>query len=367
MATPDYTINYDDERFQQVDDWKVQADADVDATYDEMIAGSDGFYDDRIEASKQNAEKQAEIQNQQTQHTIDQINQQKDQANKDYIKEQSGAYVDWQKQSNQYGTEAEKMASAGLTNTGFSESSQVSMYNTYQNRVATAREVFSRAVTNYDNMIKDAQLQNNSILAEIAAKALEEQTQLALEGFQYKNSLIIEKANKKYEVDNNYWNRYLNVLDQINTENALAENARQFEQNQIFQERQAQLDREFQAQRDELNRNFEAEQAELNRKHDKDMLAAKTKAEKELLDKQHKQAMAKLKQQHQNDLDLLEKQQQQQQEQIAPFKDPDEMIANGSTKAEVRAEINKAFKNGYITQAERDYLLDTYCPRGLTY
>lgn len=239
MAT-NYDINYDDERFQQVESEKQQALTEVDKTYSGMISESDKYYQDQINASKDWANTQQQLQQDKTDFAIEQIEQQKEQAGKDYTKEQSGAYVDWQKQSNKYGVNAEKMASSGLTTTGFSESSQVSMYNTYQNRVATARESYNLAVLNYNNSIKDAQLQNNSALAEIAYNALQQQLELSLQGFQYKNQLIIEQANKKLEVDQMYYNRYQDVLNQMNQENALAEEVRQFNENMTFQKEQFQ-------------------------------------------------------------------------------------------------------------------------------
>ena len=295
-TTPNYEINYDDERFDQVEQDKSNALSDLEKTYTELIGQSDKYYQDQINASKDWADTQSQLQQEKTDHTINQINQQKEQAQKDYTKEQSGAYVDWQKQSNRYGSEAEKMASAGLANTGFSESSQVSMYNTYQNRVAQAREVIAQATLNYDNAIKDAQLQNSSILAEIAYNSLQQQLELSLQGFQYKNSLILEQMNKKTELNNTYYNRYLDVLNQINTENAMAEDVRQFNENQTFQAAQAELDR-----------NFQAAQAELEREHDKAMLEAQTEKEKELLEIQHQKDMEKLEQQHKYDLELLKK------------------------------------------------------------
>lgn len=312
-------VNYEDERFQKVETEKTNALSDLEKTYTDMIDKSDKYYQEQINASKEWADTQTELQNQQLEHTTNKIEQQREQTQKDYLKEQSGAYVDWQKQSNEYGAEAEKMAAQGLANTGYSETSQVNMYNTYQNRVAVAREAFVQANLNYDNAIKDAQLQNSSVLAEIAYNAYQQQLELSLQGFQYKNNLILEQANKKTELENTYYNRYLDVLNQINTENAMAEEVRQFEENQKFQAeqaqldrdlqtQQAQLDRDFQAAQSQLTRNFQAQQAELERKHDKEMLEAQTAKEKELLEIQHKKDMEKLEQQHKNDLALLKKQ-----------------------------------------------------------
>jgi hypothetical protein len=243
MATPNYDVNYDDRRFTEVEADKKAALNEVDVTYGNMISNSDKYYQAQIDASKQWADKQSQLQQEQTDFTIEQIEQQKDQAQKDYTKEQSGAYVDWQKQSNQYGANAEQMAAHGMTGSGYSESAQVSMYNTYQNRVMTARESYNRAVLNYNNAIKDARLQNNSALAEIAYQALQTQLELSLEGFQYKNSLVIEQANKKLEVENTYYNRYQDVLDQINKENAFNEEVRQY--NASLAEERRQYDQNY--------------------------------------------------------------------------------------------------------------------------
>ena len=226
-----YKVDYDDERFQDVQADKQAALTDVEKTYGGMIGESDKYYQAQIDASKQWADTQTQLQQEKTDFAIEEINQQKDQAHKDYIKEQSGAYTDWQKQSNEYGANAEKEAMMGMSGTGYSESSQVSMYTTYQNRVATAREAYVKAVQGYDNAITQARLQNNSVLAEIAYNSLQKQLELSLQGFQYKNNLILEQANKKLEVDNMYYARYQDVLNQINTENALAEEVRQYNQN----------------------------------------------------------------------------------------------------------------------------------------
>jgi hypothetical protein len=234
-VTPNYDIDPNDKRFTAVNEQKDAALKELDATYAGMIGQTNQYYDDQIAALDKWEDKQTEIQNAQTDFTIQQIEQQKDKAHKDYLKEQSASYVDWQKQSDQYGAKAEQLASSGLTNTGFAESSQVSMYNTYQNRVATARESYNNAVLNYNNSIKEAQLANSAALAEIAFTTLQKQLELSLAGFQYKNQLVLEQANKKAEMDNTYWNRYQDVLNQINTENALTEQIRQFNQSYDLQ------------------------------------------------------------------------------------------------------------------------------------
>ena len=306
-ATPNYDIDYSDERFGKVESDKSQALTELEQTYGGMIGSTDKYFEDQIQASKDWADKQSQIQQENTDFAIEQIEQQKAQANKDYQKEQSGAYVDWRKQSNQYGTEAEKMASAGLANTGFSESSQVSMYNTYQNRVATARESFNNAVLNYNNAIKDAQLQNNAALAEIAYQSLQQQLELSLQGFQYKNQLILEQANKKTELENIYYNRYQDVLQQINTENALKEDIRQYTETQKWQTEQAELDRQHQLERDRINNEFAEKLEGIKHQYELKLLDAKTEKEKELAKQEHELEMKKLAQEQANALARIAK------------------------------------------------------------
>lgn len=230
--------NYDDERLTALESDKSEALSDLEETYADMAKESDDYYGAQIDASKQWAEKQTALQNKQTDFAIDQIEQQKEQAEKDYQKEQSGAYVDWQKQSNAYGVSAEKTAAAGLAGSGYSETMQVGMYNTYQQRVAAARESFNLAVLNYNNAIKDARLQNNSALAQIAYEALQTQLELSLAGFQYKNQLLLELSDKKLAVEDTYHSRYMDVLDAINSESALEEEIRQFNANYELQVRE---------------------------------------------------------------------------------------------------------------------------------
>lgn len=247
-------VNYDDKRFQQVNNEKATALNEVNGMYNNMITSSDKYYQDQINATNKYAEQQKELQQQGTDFAIEKIEQQKDWAKQDYTKEQKGAYSDYQKQSNTYGANAEAMASKGLAGTGYAESSQVSMYNAYQNRVATARESYNRAIINYDNGIKDAQLQNNSALAEISYNALKTQLELSLQGFQYKNTLLQQQLSAKNEIEDRYYNRWQNVLNQINTENSLAEQQRQFNEQMALQREQlsfqkAQASRQAQIQK----------------------------------------------------------------------------------------------------------------------
>lgn len=265
MADSKYTIDETDPRLTNIETEREGEIANVGKTYGDMIAGVDQYTNEQIKATQDYAETTKANQQAQTDFAIEQINQQKDQAGKDYTKEQSGAYVDWQKQSNEYGVNAEQMAMNGMSNSGYSESSQVSMYNTYQNRVATARESYNKAVLNYDNSIHQARLSNNAALAEIAYNSLSKQLELSLAGFQYKNTLMSEMVNQKNTVNARYDSKWANVYSAIQKElemqqaderfyAGLAHDTAEREASQSWQETQAQLDREFTASENDKDR-----------------------------------------------------------------------------------------------------------------
>ncbi len=246
-----YEIDYNDKRFTEVETEKQEALTEMENTYDGMIDSTDSLFQNQIDESKKWADKQTELQQERTDFEIEKIQQEEEKAYKDYQKEQSAAYVDYQKGINEHGVNAEQMADNGLDKSGYSESSKVSMFNTYQKRITTAREVYNNALLNYKNAMTEARLQNNSVLAEIAKNAAKEQLELSLQGFQYKNQLILEKANKKMEIDSIYYARYQDTLNQINHENALQEEIRQY--NTSLAEQRRQHDASLALEREALN------------------------------------------------------------------------------------------------------------------
>lgn len=238
-------INYNDSRFTELEKDKQDALNQSNTMYDSLINQSQGYYDNLIKQSKEYADKQAAIQNQQTEFAIDKIEQQKDKAAKDYTKEQKGAYQDYMKQSNAYGSNMQAAGQKGLGGSGWSETIQAGFYNTYQNRYAQARENYNTIVMNYDNNIKEAQLQNSSALLEIYNKAQQEQLELALQNFTVIKDLSLGKQNQYLAIDSEYNDRWRQVEAQINTENALAEEIRQYNLSLAEQKRQADMEQAY--------------------------------------------------------------------------------------------------------------------------
>lgn len=240
-------IDYNDKRFQQVNAEKQTALNNVNNTYNQMINQTDKYYNDLSKATEEYGKQQQELQQQRTDFTIDQINQNKEWAKQDYIKEQKGAYQDYVTQTDTHGINAEQMAQNGLLGTGYSESAKVGMYNAYQNRVATARESYNRAVVDYDNSLKEAQLANSSALLQLAFDTLKTKLEYSLQGFQYKNDLIQTKLKMQNETEDRYYTRWQNVLNQLNKEAEFKENQRQYNEKMAYQrERDAVADAQWQ-------------------------------------------------------------------------------------------------------------------------
>lgn len=237
-------VNYNDERFQQVEDEKKEQLNQYNQTYDNLIAEREdltnqqqGLVDQWQQTQNENLDKQFQFQQ-------DLINQQKAETEKAYEKEAKSAYTDYQKEVDRYGVSREQQVASGLGNAGYSESSKVSMYNTYQNRLATAKESMDKAYLEFDNAIREAQLTNDVTKAENALTALQQKLQISLEAFNYKDTATQNKLNWQQQINSDYYNRYQNVLNQINYENEQAEAIRQYNEQMKFQQEQLEYQKE---------------------------------------------------------------------------------------------------------------------------
>lgn len=253
-----YSVNYEDERFTNVTNEQAQKETELNQTYDNILNNSDQYYQNQIQASKDYANQQTELQQAQTDFAIGLIEQQKEQAQKDYTKEQKGAYVDYMRQTK---SNAQNMANSGLSNTGYSESSIVSMYNQYQSRVGTAKESLNNAILNYNNGIQQAILANNEKLAEIAYNALQTENQLNQQAFEYKNTVILEKQQALQQLNDTYYARYQDVLSQINSEIEL-----QMELDRIDREYELWL-AEFNENRRQWQAEYDAQEAQFQKEY----------------------------------------------------------------------------------------------------
>ncbi|MBQ3193790.1 MAG: hypothetical protein IJB59_09515 [Oscillospiraceae bacterium] len=167
----------------------------VASVYNNMAKQQQELYAQEKAAVDSFAEEQKKLQQEATDLTLQQMEQQKAEAAEDYKKEQSAAYVDYQKQTAKHGVQAEQMASMGMTGTGYHETARMAAYNAYQGRVAVARETYNKLVADYDTAMAEAKLQNSSALAEIAYTALQSGLQLMRQDLETQQNLTLAKIN----------------------------------------------------------------------------------------------------------------------------------------------------------------------------
>ena len=108
------------------------------------------------------------------------VNYQKQQIDEDVQKQGKALYTDYQKQANPYGATAEQMATTGLQNSGYSESSKVNLYNNYQKNLTTlmteANKLKAQADFNMNQAYLDADIQK----AQNSLAMYQQQAQLLL-------------------------------------------------------------------------------------------------------------------------------------------------------------------------------------------
>ena len=169
-----------DPRLEAVEDEKEAALKQTDAQYTQLLDQTRSNYDQLIAAEDDYAAEKSAAQQKETDLKVEQLLQEQADAKADNEKEKAAAYTDYQTQVNPYSPETEKMAAAGLSHSGYSESAKAGMFNAYQNRVAVAQQGFDQAVRDYDIAIREARQQNDAALAKIAYDALKRRTNLVM-------------------------------------------------------------------------------------------------------------------------------------------------------------------------------------------
>ncbi len=239
-----YDVNYDDKRFKDVENEKQSEMNKYNETYDNLINERNNFTKEQQDMVDRWENTQRDIANKNLDYQKDLIEQQRKKTEQAYQDEAKASYIDYQKEVDKYGVSRENVVANGLSNSGYAESSKVGMYNTYQNRLGTARKSMQDAGIEFDNAIRQAQLSNDETLAQNALKALQDKLNIALEGFNYKSEQENNRMNWNYNINNTYYNRYKDVESQINYENETAEKIRQYNENMAYQKEQQRLEQE---------------------------------------------------------------------------------------------------------------------------
>lgn len=123
-----------------------------------------------------------------TQQAVTRLEKQKTDQQEEAQKEASGLYTNYKKQSQQYGANQEQLVARGLGNSGYAESSQVSLYNTYQKNVTEVMNNNNKIKAEIDLSITEA-YQNADI----------QKAQNAITLYQQKAELLLNEYNLRYQ------------------------------------------------------------------------------------------------------------------------------------------------------------------------
>lgn len=245
MSTKNQYVDPNDEMLQRVEEQNTAAETEYTTDINAAIASNEAAKDAAlgltgVDENGKIVEGSAldnlqKVQQEQTDFAISEIERQKEKAEKDYTKEQTAAYVDWQRQSAQHGVEAERMAQQGLEGSGYAESSKVSMYNQYQARITAARESFQQIQADYNAAITNARLQNSSAMAQIAVDALKQRLEITLQFAMKNTELLTTLAQNKASLRQQGFSNYMSVYNQLFNNAQLSESARQHDESLAFQ------------------------------------------------------------------------------------------------------------------------------------
>lgn len=265
------SLNNAQSQLSGLDAEKQQLINDYTANYNNQLAEYENLQNQQKEYIDTWAETQKNTQQAQTDYNVGLINQNKAEAQKQTDAELGDAYVDYQKGLNQFGGNAESMASRGLSGTGFSKNAEISMNITYQNRVGTAKAALTKANAEYDNQIQQALLNNDAALAEIALNQMQQSYQLALQGFEYKNTLYNNKLAYEMDLSDTYFNRKQSLQDDINYYNSQLAEINQYQEEQARWEREfAQQQKEHQDSMTQFWASLNEEKRQFDKQYEKD-------------------------------------------------------------------------------------------------
>ena len=135
---------------------------------------------------QQQEQKSNEIVNLGLQKTQAQVDKQKAEYEQEATKAGKQLYTDYRKASNPYGATAEQLASQGLNRSGYAESTQTQLYNTYQKNATTLMVETQKLKAEADFQMNQAYLDADIQKAQNAITIYQQKAQLALQEYEMK-------------------------------------------------------------------------------------------------------------------------------------------------------------------------------------
>lgn len=228
----------EDDRVKQNELEKNQRLKQYDDIYDKLINNNkditkqnEAYLDDYLQ-------KNTDLANRTMDYKIDLLNQQQKQAEKSYQNETKQINANYKKSINPYGHDAEVMASSGLLNSSYAESVIVDKYAKTQQNLASTRASFEKQFQDFENQKSKARLENDSTIAQYSLEVLKQKLDAQLQEFQYNSDLTLSKLTNEQTIDNDYYSRYMDIVNQINYEKQQQESKRQYDEQMKYQKEQ---------------------------------------------------------------------------------------------------------------------------------
>lgn len=156
-------------------------------------------------------QQQQDITNRQTEMNVAELERNKEQIDKDATKTNRALYTEYRKASNPYGANAEQLASQGLGNSGYAESTQANLYNTFQKNVTDTLNNARELKSNFDFEINKARQTGDITLAQNALAIYQQKMQLLTQEYELKNNreqFLYQKEQDK-QAQSNWEKEYL--------------------------------------------------------------------------------------------------------------------------------------------------------------
>jgi hypothetical protein len=131
---------------------------------------------------------QQDIVNKQTQMNVDALERNKQEIDQQTKKTNQGLYTEYKKASNPYGVNAEATYARGLGNSGYAETTQTNLYNTYQKNVTDTINNAQKLKADFDFKINQAMQNGNLTIAQNALEIYKQKMQLLTQEYELRNN-----------------------------------------------------------------------------------------------------------------------------------------------------------------------------------
>lgn len=240
----------EDERLAQIEKAKLEAINQSNNLYDQMHQDNQTLLDQQTNYANEYERTQNEALDKQLEVYNKRIEEQKKQAQANYETESRKAENDYIAYNNPYGYQAETMASKGQLGSGISQTAQLGSYNAYQNRLSTANKTMQDAFTQYDLDMNEAIVNNDVQKAQNALAKLEMILGYTQNFYDTKNTINQNQLSNNQNLNSEYYGRYMDMINQINSEKEREEAIRQFEAQMAYKKEQDALAMDYQRERD---------------------------------------------------------------------------------------------------------------------